>query len=135
MLGIVAAFSVLLVAEASASALVFSECRYGARANCVVDGDTFWLGRQKIRVADIDAPEIGGAQCAEERANGLKAKQRLLELLNLGPFELRRWRGKERDRYGRILAVVVRDGASLGDKLVSEGLVRTWDGKRRPWCS
>jgi endonuclease YncB( thermonuclease family) len=30
--------------------------------------------------------------------------------------------------------VLVRDGRSLGDILVSEGLARTWSGRRQPWC-
>jgi endonuclease YncB( thermonuclease family) len=28
----------------------------------------------------------------------------------------------------------LRDGRSLGDQLVSEGLARTWSGRREPWC-
>jgi len=28
------------------------------RRTCVVDGDTFWLDGNKIRIADIDTPEI-----------------------------------------------------------------------------
>ena len=34
--------------------------------------------------------------------------------------------GRDEDRYGRKLRVVVRNGRSLGDQLVSEGLARTW---------
>ena len=30
--------------------------------------------------------------------------------------------------------VVTRDGRSLGDRLVAEGLARTWTGRRQPWC-
>lgn len=30
----------------------------GERLTCVVDGDTFWLEGRKIRVADIDTPEV-----------------------------------------------------------------------------
>ena len=36
--------------------------------------------------------------------------------------------GRNEDRYGRKLRVVVRNGRSLGDWLVSEGLARTWGG-------
>ncbi|WP_207234658.1 hypothetical protein [Bradyrhizobium sp. Leo170] len=36
----------------------FTRCDGPIRVNCVVDGDTFWFGRDKIRIADINAPEI-----------------------------------------------------------------------------
>lgn len=35
----------------------FPICGGGLRVTCVVDGDTFWLNRQKIRIADIDTPD------------------------------------------------------------------------------
>ncbi|HEV7435057.1 MAG TPA: hypothetical protein VGO22_09340, partial [Pseudorhizobium sp.] len=36
----------------------FTVCSAGSRWNCVVDGDTFWLQGVKIRIADIDTPEL-----------------------------------------------------------------------------
>jgi endonuclease YncB( thermonuclease family) len=42
---------------------------------------------------------------------------------------------RETDSYGRKLRLVVRDGTSLGDVLVKEGLARAWDGRRHPWCN
>jgi endonuclease YncB( thermonuclease family) len=104
------------------------------RDTCVVDGDTFWLRRTKIRIADIDTPEISQPQCSAEKALGEKAKHRLLELLNDGRFELASWEGRDEDKYGRKLHVVLRNGRSIGDQLVSEGLARTWTGRREPWC-
>jgi endonuclease YncB( thermonuclease family) len=56
------------------------------------------------------------------------------ELLRQGPFELQPV-GEDEDRYGRKLRVVTRGGRSLGDQLVSEGLARTWTGRREPWCA
>src|SRR3546814_8565008 len=35
----------------------FGLCFTGGGENCVVDGDTFWIDGEKVRVADIDAPE------------------------------------------------------------------------------
>ena len=99
----------------------------------IVDGDTFWLGGEKIRVADIDTPELRG-RCAEEKALAVRATDRMEALLNEGPFELHRV-GRDEDRYGRKLRVVTRDGRSLGDRLVAEGLARTWTGRREPWCA
>lgn len=104
------------------------------RYTCVVDGDTFWMDGNKIRIADIDTPEISRPTCQYEKALGERATERLTELLNMGPFELRSVGDRDRDQYGRLLRVVVREGHSLGDVLVSEGLARTWTGRREPWC-
>lgn len=112
---------------------VFERCA-AVRDTCVVDGDTFWLDSVKIRIADIDTPEISQPQCDYEKALGEKATERLIQLLNAGPFELQTIGGRDIDRYGRLLRVVVRDGSSLGDQLVAEGLARTWTGRREPWC-
>ncbi|WP_256119367.1 thermonuclease family protein [Shinella lacus] len=111
----------------------FTLCGESRRVNCVVDGDTFWFERQKIRIADIDAPELSPPRCAFERDKGEAAKHRLLALLNAGPFSLAK-NGRDEDRYGRKLRDVLRDGRSIGQQLVGEGLARTWDGSRRPWC-
>lgn len=112
----------------------YKRCGGGVRVNCVVDGDTLWTAGVKVRIADIDAPEIGKPGCASEKALGERATVRLMELVNSGPFAMQSWPGRDEDKYGRKLRVLVQDGRSLGDILVSEGLARTWTGKRQPWC-
>lgn len=111
----------------------FSICGSARRFDCVVDGDTFWLGRQKIRIADIDAPELTPPRCAHERELGEAAKHRLRALLNAGPFSLVAG-SRDEDPFGRKLRTVVRAGRSIGERMVAEGLVRRWDGGRRSWC-
>jgi micrococcal nuclease len=98
----------------------------------VIDGDTFHYRGERIRIADIDTPEVSG-QCAEERARAAEATRRLRTLLAEGPFELMRL-GRDEDGYGRKLRLVIRGGQSIGDQLVAEGLARTWSGRREPWC-
>lgn len=112
----------------------FGLCSGGVRKTCVVDGDTLWIDGVKIRVADIDTPEVGEPKCASEKALGDKTTRRFLQLVNSGPFELQSWEGRDEDKYGRKLRVLVRNGRSLGDILVAEGLARTWTGRREPWC-
>lgn len=112
----------------------FGFCHTGGGQNCIIDGDTFWMDGVKIRVADIDAPETHPPRCDYEADLGNRATDRLRELLNVGPFEVEPLPGRDEDRYGRKLRVVTRDGQSLGDQLVSEGLARTWTGQREPWC-
>ena len=101
----------------------------------VIDGDTFDLGGARIRIADIDTPEIKG-RCAYESALAARATDRLEALLAEGEFELHPLPGgRDEDRYGRKLRIVTRGGSSIGDTLVAEGLARTWTGRREPWCS
>jgi len=111
----------------------FPLCGAGERIQCVVDGDTIWLGGTKIRLADINTPELSSPQCAAERRLGERAALRLQALLESGPFELRAG-GRDEDRYGRKLRTLVRDGRSLGDILVAEGLAHPWTGRRASWC-
>jgi micrococcal nuclease len=111
----------------------FAMCGVVRRDDCVVDGDTFWYGGDKIRIADIDAPETHPPRCEYEARLGAEATRRLLQLLNEGPFTLRA-QGRDEDRYGRKLRIVTRDRRSLGGVLVSEGLAREWTGHRQPWC-
>lgn len=104
-------------------------CGSGPRTDCVVDGDTLWLGREKIRLAGIDAPESDG-RCASERDLAARAKSRLAELMTGA-------RGIERqgiDRYGRTLAVITTDKGSINEALIVENLARPWQGRRQPWC-
>jgi endonuclease YncB( thermonuclease family) len=66
-----------------------------------------WLGGEKIRIADLDTPELNGA-CEYERELALRARNRLVQLLNAGAFQIAR---KGQDRYGRILAPCTVRGA------------------------
>ena len=131
-------FGIAAVAEAASIVTspetTYRKCFGGDRVTCVVDGDTLWIDGAKIRIADIDAPEISEPKCATELALGNRATDRLIELVNQGSFKLHAWPGREEDKYGRKLRVLIRDGRSLGDILVSEGLARTWTGRRQPWC-
>ena len=111
----------------------FPICGGGQRITCVVDGDTFWLEGQKIRVADIDTPEISSPLCEAEMQLGQRARLRMQQLLNAGPIALEPV-DRATDRYGRALFRVTRGGESLGGTLVGEGLA-VWYGNGKPdWC-
>lgn len=111
----------------------FSICRFGGGVNCVVDGDTAWIGGIKVRIADIDAPETHPPRCRREAQLGDRATHRLRVLLSVGPFRLVPV-DRDADRYGRRLRIAMRGTTSIGNQLVGERLARTWDGRRRPWC-
>ena len=105
-------------------------CSGPVRVTCVVDGDTVWIEGEKIRLADIDAPEPGGA-CEAERVTAARAAGRLARLLREGGYVIER---SGRDTYGRTLATISIGGRSVGAILVAEGLARPWSGRRERWC-
>jgi micrococcal nuclease len=112
----------------------FRLCSGANQQNCVVDGDTIRYGGVTIRLADVDTPETRDPKCASEAALGQQATQRLLELINAGPFQIVHSGGRDEDIYGRKLRIIERDGRSVGDALVANGLARRWEGARRSWC-
>ena len=111
----------------------FTVCGHGPRVDCVVDGDTFWYRGSKIRIADINTPEVSEPQCMAEARLGQQATERLHDLLNAGAFTLEPT-DRDRDAHGRQLRVVTRGGESLGLVLVREGLAEEWRGVRGSWC-
>jgi micrococcal nuclease len=96
------------------------------------DGDTLRSpAGERIRVKGIDTPEIKGA-CAYERR--LAAAAREFAAGQLRRAERVTLVRHGRDKYGRTLAYVLVDGKDLGDEMVSRGLARKWEGRRRSWC-
>ena len=53
----------------------FGYCQWGGGTNCVVDGDTFWIGGEKVRIAGIDAPETHPSRCEDEARLGNAATE------------------------------------------------------------
>ena len=132
--GVTTGLAVVAVSRASdATPLPYLRDRENPALVRVIDGDTFDYRGMRVRVADIDTPERAG-RCAEESALAARATTRMRELVAAGPFTLEPISGRDEDRYGRKLRIVTRGGRSLGDQLVSEGLARTWSGRREPWC-
>ncbi|MGL4440750.1 MAG: thermonuclease family protein [Bosea sp. (in: a-proteobacteria)] len=115
---------------------------YQAQVLNVVDGDTVearvhvWMGQEvvtRIRLKDIDAPEVTGA-CGPERERAIAARDRLAELVHGAGIVLADVRP---DKYfGRVVArVVMSDGQDAGAILLSEGLARPYrGGRRQSWC-
>lgn len=99
-----------------------------------IDGGTFRYRGGRVRLADIDAPAMAG-QCPHEASLGRRAAQRLNALLGAGPFQLEEAGGRDRDPQGRTLRIATRDGRSLGETMVAEGLARPWTGQPLPWCA
>ena len=105
----------------------------------MVDGDTFKLGKRKIRIVGIDAPETHPANCPEEARLGEAATAELMRLLNQGSFTMTGRIDDMTDRYGRELRVVTRtrrDGSSqsIAEDMRSSGLAHRYLGRKSSWC-
>ena len=111
----------------------FGTCKWGGGTNCVVDGDTFWIGGEKVRIAGIDAPETHPARCDDEARLGEEATEKLRALLNGGAVTMTSI-DRDRDVYGRLLRNVAVNGADVGEAMVGAGVAREYAGGRRPWC-
>jgi endonuclease YncB( thermonuclease family) len=85
-----------------------------------IDGDTIAVGRQRVRLWGIDAPELRQACTAggREWACGLAARRALAARLRRGPVACE---AKDVDRYGRVVALCRVGGADLGAALVRSG--------------
>lgn len=84
----------------------------------VIDGDTFILHHvgvppeERVRILEIDTPERG-------QSGFFEARNFTAHWLSLSHFTLQTCK---RDSFGRLLATVTRDGASLADALYNAGL-------------
>jgi len=112
----------------------FTRCEPGSGAACVIDGDMIKLGDRTIRIVGIDAPELVKPRCPEEAALARRSADRLLVLLNEGPFDMVAHRLQRMDRRGRDLMVLERGGKSIGGQLIDEGLAKRYFGAKRNWC-
>lgn len=101
---------------------------------CVLDGGTILYAGRKVRLADIDAPSIADARCDAERSRGGDAKLRLREILNEGDVTLVAAKDSASGKAGAAPHLVLRDGQSIGHRLVREGLAKPWTGRHRSWC-
>lgn len=92
----------------------------------VIDGDTinvepFLDGSTSVRLLGIDTPETnynGHSQGAHAEA----AKAFLQQVVQVGDTVTIETDAEERDKYGRILAYVLKNGDNINARLVAEGM-------------
>ncbi|MET0363011.1 MAG: thermonuclease family protein [Sphingobium sp.] len=114
------------------AAMPASACR-------VIDGDTLRLGKERLRIVGIDAPDDPrnsrcrpypkpGAVCDARKAVQSKAA---LQRMMRGKVRIDQ---VGRDRYGRVLAHAYVDGRSVACQQIRAGqahYVRRWDERGR----
>ena len=116
--------------------------RYSADVVRVIDGDTFearvraWPGIEvvtKVRLRDIDAPELKG-RCVQEGERAQAARDALAAMLAEGSVSIGR---VSLDKYGgRVLAdaSTARTG-DVASALLARGHARPYAGRQRQsWC-
>ncbi len=100
----------------------------------VYDADTFDVGAERIRVNNLDAPEIGGrADCPAESALGDAATTAAVAIF-ASAQRVTIYPEHRRDRYSRVLARVDVDGRDFAQMLIDRGLARPWRGRSSSWC-
>ncbi len=123
-----------------AALLVLSTTQAVAQSNPirVIDGDTFAVGKEVIRIKGYDAPEIFKPRCKAEKTHGLAAKVYLAALLSKSPVVLSRapWG----DKYGRTLAKVWAGGKDVTQEMIRAkyGVIyftSPADKKKPQWCA
>ena len=111
----------------------------------VIDGDTVEIAvdflpeplppKLSIRVIGVDTPEKAPrAKCEAEAKKAVEATrftQRAVAKAKEVDIHIKGW-----DKYGgRVLGMVVLDGVSLSDSLISAGLARPYKGDaKQSWC-
>jgi len=86
----------------------------------VIDGDTLEIHGERIRLHAIDAPE-GRQSCYRDGQPWQCGQQAALALADLIGRKPVTCEGRERDQYGRLIAVCRLDGFDLNDWMVRQG--------------
>lgn len=111
----------------------FFLCGSAKQDDCVVTADQFVLHGQKIRLVGVEVPDIHKPHCEAERIKASDAELRVRAFLDSGPFDVVSWSGNDAEVDGHKLRAITRDGRSLADILVSEGLAKR-PGASKGWC-
>ena len=103
------------------------------------DGDTCYVTinskNEKIRLLELDTPEISKPKCDAELELGLEARDYINNLItNATTIEFKT--DYTKDYFGRILSFLIIDGEDVSAKIVSNNLGVVYDkNNKRDWCS
>mgnify|MGYP001256140885 FL=1 len=103
------------------------------------DGDTCYVNidgvNTKIRLLELDTPEISKPKCDEELELGLKARDYINNLIeNASSIEFKT--EYKEDYFGRILSYLIIDGEDVSAKIVSNNLGVVYNrNNKKDWCN
>tara|TARA_B100000035_G_scaffold54423_1_gene42820 strand:- start:1059 stop:1466 length:408 start_codon:yes stop_codon:yes gene_type:complete len=102
------------------------------------DGDTCYVtvdGKNtKIRLLELDTPEISKPKCDQELQLGLKAREYINSLImNASSIEFKT--DYKKDYFGRILSYLIIDGEDVSTKIINNNLGVVYDkNNKQDWC-
>ena len=102
------------------------------------DGDTCYVmidgNKAKIRLLELDTPEISKPKCEAELELGLEARDYLNNLIaNASLVEIKT--EYEKDYFGRTLAYLIIDGEDVSSMIVKNNLGVKYDtNNKMNWC-
>ncbi|UVD56995.1 thermonuclease family protein [Rhizobium sp. Pop5] len=121
-----------------------------ARNFSITDGDTIKMNDgTRVRLVGFNTPEKFEPLCDRERALGVKAGMRLVELVSSGKSTVTKvacsckpgTEGTDKCNYGRSCGILRVNGRDVGQTLISEGLAVPFvcgaggcPPTPRPWC-
>ena len=124
-------FSMVTLAEAEIALRQYNGqyCYDGDTCYVMIDGN-----KAKIRLLELDTPEISKPKCEAELELGLEARDYLNNLIaNASSVEIKT--DYEKDYFGRTLAYLIIDGEDASAKIRSNNLGVTYEkGNKKDWC-
>jgi micrococcal nuclease len=104
----------------------------------VIDGDTIDLCQgdkiERIRIANLDAPESYRPACAREKHLGIAAKDQALQFF-VRPSVVLDVTRYNTDRYGRTVAAVSVNGKDFATHMIELGHGVQWQfNEKHDWC-
>ena len=125
-------FSMVTLAEAEIALRQYNGqyCYDGDTCYVMIDGT-----KAKIRLLELDTPEISKPKCEAELELGLEARDYLNNLIaNASSVEIKT--DYEKDYFGRTLAYLIIDGEDASAKIRSNNLGVIYErGNKKDWCS
>ena len=125
-------FSMVTLAEAEIALRQYNGqyCYDGDTCYVMIDGN-----KTKIRLLELDTPEISKPKCEAELELGLEARDYLNNLItNASSVEIKT--EYEKDYFGRTLAHLIIDGEDASAKIRSNNLGAIYErGNKKDWCS
>lgn len=104
----------------------------------VIDGDTIEVcnvsGPERIRIANLDAPESYRPACSKEKFAGIAAKQAAIQFF-VRPIVNLEINRHSKDRYGRSVADVSVNGKDFRQHMIVAGHGVEWKfNEKHDWC-
>jgi len=125
-------FSMVTLAEAEIALRQYNGqyCYDGDTCYVMIDGN-----KAKIRLLELDTPEISKPKCEAELELGLEARDYLNNLIaNASSVEIKT--DYEKDYFGRTLAYLIIDGEDASAKIRINNLGVVYErGNKKDWCS